>query len=684
MSIENIITPWDTLEKRKRMLKFDINSTLKEATTEDFSLIGRQPEPNDGILHFTSDRFITLNGMIYGTGGGFYDLNPLYEKMNGKNIETDEEADEFVASYGAYEFLPYVHYHINSSAYTLTTFMCPSSVFQIKNAYDGAQYYRVYNKSNSSNPWTPVKLKWDTNSNKYIINKFENSSIATLSDPIPTATNTTDGLMSSDHVNSLSSTANLLFKNLITQNEKNNNFSKSIEFIRYRIQASKLSSNTDKPYSGVNSYACLGNVTQIAPGSDLHKAIGDESNNYGMNFLIGTYPYYYNSGNQYKLGFCNGKIAFTYGTTEWSDWTVLASQSYVYTSYNNLYSVLQSNANSISSLDILTHSHTSSINTLNETTNTHSAAITKLNDTTTNLSSSIKSLSGTVSTNYTTLDGKISGNTTSITNLDTKFNTHAAAITKLETEQSKQSYLLNNLNTSVNSINSNISDINTKISTVTNDLNNLKISYNKLYDFTINKLSYIETWISDFQTARPTTLPPSGTSTPTPFYDLCIYVNNNAYIDNNDSNIAYLSYTNTGSMEISNNLNGSVRLDLSNKDNYEIIGEQPTQYLKFQCKSNSLDFDAFMYTRFSGIITLNQGNLWVSSVMLYNGNNISAITTPPNTYVLKEANYISFDKIFSITGDTKVAYIDLELTTAQPSGSTLAPTTLPPTTPSAA
>ena len=627
MSIENIITPWDTLEKRKRMLKFDINSTLKEATTEDFSLIGRQPEPNDGILHFTSDRFITLNGMIYGTGGGFYDLNPLYEKMNGKNIETDEEADEFVASYGAYEFLPYVHYHINSSAYTLTTFMCPSSVFQIKNAYDGAQYYRVYNKSNSSNPWTPVKLKWDTNSNKYIINKFENSSIATLSDPIPTATNTTDGLMSSDHVNSLSSTTNLLVKNMITQAEKNNRFSESIEYLRYRIKESNLSSNTDKPYSGVNSYACLGNVTQIAPGSDLHKAIGDESNNYGMSFFIGTYPYYYNSGNQYKLGFCNGKIAFTYGTTEWSDWTVLASQSYVYTSYNNLYSVLQSNANSIASLDILTHSHTSSINTLNKTTNTHSAAI-----------------------------------------------------TKLETEQSKQSSLLNNLNTSVNSINSNISGINTKISTVTNDLNNLKISYNKLYDFTINRLSYIETWISDFQTARPTTVPPFGTPTPTSCYDLCIWVNNNAYIDNNDSNIAYLSDTNTGSMEIINNLNGSVRLDLSNKDNYEIIGEQPTQYLKFQCKSNSLAFDAFMYTRFSGIITLNQGNLWVSSVMLYNGNNISAITTPPNTHVLEEANYISFDKIFSITGDTKVAYIDLGLTTAQPSGSTLAPTTLPPTT----
>ena len=471
MSIENIITPWDTLEKRKRMLKFDINSTLKEATTEDFSLIGRQPEPNDGILHFTSDRFITLNGMIYGTGGGFYDLNPLYEKMNGKNIETDEEADEFVASYGDYEFLPYVHYHINSSAYTLTTFMGPSSVFQIKNAYDGSQYYRVYSKYNLSNPWTPVKLKWDTNSNKYIINKFENSSIATLSDPIPMATNASDGLMSSDHVNSLSS-------------------------------------------------------------------------------------------------------------------------------------------------------------------------------------------------------------------LDTKFNTHAAAITKLETEQSKQSSLLNNLNTSVNSINSNISGINTKISTVTNNLNNLKISYNKLYNFTINRLSYIETWISDFQTARPTTLlptnlPPSVTHTPTASYDLCIYVNNNAYIDNNDSNIAYLSNTNTGSMKISNNLNGSVILDLSNKDNYEIIGEQPTQYLKFQCKSNSLDFDAFMYTRFSGIITLNQGNLWVSSVMLYNGNNISAITTPPNTHVLKEANYISFDKIFSIIGDTKVAYIDLELTTALPSGSTLAPTTTP-------
>ena len=58
MSIENIITPWDTLEKRKRMLKFDINSTLKEATTDRYSF---ETKENESIA-FDHDKVI-LSGI---------------------------------------------------------------------------------------------------------------------------------------------------------------------------------------------------------------------------------------------------------------------------------------------------------------------------------------------------------------------------------------------------------------------------------------------------------------------------------------------------------------------------------------------------------------------------------------------------------------------------------------------
>lgn len=148
-TIETTITPFNTLESKRRMLKFDINSTLKKSTQQDFALYGRQPEPNDGILHFTTDNFITLNGKIYGTGGGFYYLNPLYEKMNnGAKLDTETNADNFMSTHCLDNNLAHVYYTTsdNRTVFIDTLKKSSTKVFQIKTANDGIRYYRTIEK----------------------------------------------------------------------------------------------------------------------------------------------------------------------------------------------------------------------------------------------------------------------------------------------------------------------------------------------------------------------------------------------------------------------------------------------------------------------------------------------------------------------------------------------------------
>ena len=101
-----------------------------------------------------------------------------------------------------------------------------------------------------------------------------------------------------------------------------------------RINGVDLRQNIDKPYINTNQFFGLGNVTLVHPGQHLCKATGEVK--YGASFVISPWNDK-TGGNQYKLGFGNGKMAISYGTDTWSKWDILASQSYVQTAYNKLY-----------------------------------------------------------------------------------------------------------------------------------------------------------------------------------------------------------------------------------------------------------------------------------------------------------------------------------------------------------
>lgn len=157
-TIENTITPDSTLEKtNKRISGFDINSTLYEATQNKFKLCNGEEKDNDTILHFTKDNFVTLNGRIYGTGGGFYYLNPLYEKMNnGKKLTNESDADNFVITYGFDGKLAHVYYTTsdNKTVFIDTLKKSNNEIFQIKTTNDGIRYYRTISSTESTNtPW---------------------------------------------------------------------------------------------------------------------------------------------------------------------------------------------------------------------------------------------------------------------------------------------------------------------------------------------------------------------------------------------------------------------------------------------------------------------------------------------------------------------------------------------------
>ena len=158
-TIENTITPDSTLEKtNKRISGFDINSTLHEATKNKFKLCNGEEKDNDTILHFTKDNFVTLNGRLYGTGGGFYYLNPLYEKMNnGTKLTNETDGDNFMSTHGLDNNLAHVYYVTsdNKTVFIDTLKKSSTEIFQIKTTNDGIRYYRTVTKSSNTNiPWT--------------------------------------------------------------------------------------------------------------------------------------------------------------------------------------------------------------------------------------------------------------------------------------------------------------------------------------------------------------------------------------------------------------------------------------------------------------------------------------------------------------------------------------------------
>ena len=226
--IEKIITPDSTLEKtRKRLKGFDINSNLHQATTDSFKLGAETLQPNDTILHFTNDNFITLNGRLYGTGGGFYYLNPLYEKMNnGTKLTIESQADNFVIAYGFSGKLPHVYYNTsdNKTVFIDTLKKSANEVFQIKTTNDGTRYCRTITSSSNTNvPWNksfPDSLKgthrriWlpdssiiDVHNNYININYVSYDTLTSNGESkkfsIPTASTSSAGIITSSDYNRL-------------------------------------------------------------------------------------------------------------------------------------------------------------------------------------------------------------------------------------------------------------------------------------------------------------------------------------------------------------------------------------------------------------------------------------------------------------------------------------------------
>lgn len=166
-TIENTITPDSTLEKtNKRISGFDINSTLNEATQNKFKLCNGEEKDNDTILHFTKDNFVTLNGRLYGTGGGFYYLNPLYEKMNnGAKLTNETDGDNFMSTYGIDNNLAHVYYVTsdNKTVFIDTLKQGTKKMLQIKTKDNNENYYRTIEKTtdtvSKTSAWSIDKLK---------------------------------------------------------------------------------------------------------------------------------------------------------------------------------------------------------------------------------------------------------------------------------------------------------------------------------------------------------------------------------------------------------------------------------------------------------------------------------------------------------------------------------------------
>ena len=140
------------------------------------------------------------------------------------------------------------------------------------------------------------------------------------------ATETRDGIMSSSYVTDIS-THGTDISNLKTRINTLEN--KTVT----KIDGIDLRDNTVQPYVGENQFFGLGNVTLVSPTNknNLSQTLGEQG--YSASVLISPWNDK-TGGNQYKLGFGNGQIAISYGKENWSNWDILASQSYVTNAIN--------------------------------------------------------------------------------------------------------------------------------------------------------------------------------------------------------------------------------------------------------------------------------------------------------------------------------------------------------------
>ena len=110
-NIHTTKAPWSEVEGTK-FQGFDVNSYTKDCFGDTFEMnypSGTKTVDNRGVIHFTKDGCITLNGVIY---AGNQCLNVVYEAHTGKRLNKAVEAEDFMYQHADDPHLGVVYFHI--------------------------------------------------------------------------------------------------------------------------------------------------------------------------------------------------------------------------------------------------------------------------------------------------------------------------------------------------------------------------------------------------------------------------------------------------------------------------------------------------------------------------------------------------------------------------------------------
>ena len=110
-NIHSYVKNWDEVETTK-FQGFDVNSWAKDCFDSSFVMHykgGDKTVDNKGVIHFTKDGCIILNGVIY---SGAQCLNVVYEAYTGNKLNTAGEAEDFMMRHADDPHLAFVFFHI--------------------------------------------------------------------------------------------------------------------------------------------------------------------------------------------------------------------------------------------------------------------------------------------------------------------------------------------------------------------------------------------------------------------------------------------------------------------------------------------------------------------------------------------------------------------------------------------
>lgn len=173
-NIHSYIKSWDETERTK-FQGFDVNSWAKDCFDSSFVMHYKTEDKtvdNRGVIHFTKDGCIILNGTIY---SGAQCLNVVYEAYTGNKLNTAGEAGRFMKEHADDPHLAFVYFHIYSDKNIVGDQVSDSNsvgtglfitsgrttaggLFYQHYFWGGAHYYRVIaNNCSDASTWIEIQ-----------------------------------------------------------------------------------------------------------------------------------------------------------------------------------------------------------------------------------------------------------------------------------------------------------------------------------------------------------------------------------------------------------------------------------------------------------------------------------------------------------------------------------------------